>query len=31
MTLTPEERVRHDVIAPEEVLESERGSLITGW
>jgi len=30
MTLTPEERVTSDVIAPEEVLESERGSLITG-
>jgi hypothetical protein len=30
MTLTPEERVTNDVIAPEEVLESERGSLITG-
>ena len=30
MTLTPEERVTDDAIAPEEVLESERGSLITG-
>ena len=30
MTLTPEERVTSDVIAPEEVLEGERGSLITG-
>jgi hypothetical protein len=30
MRLTPEERVTSDVIAPEEVLESERGSLITG-
>jgi hypothetical protein len=30
MTLIPEERVTNDVIAPEEVLESERGSLITG-
>ena len=30
MTLSPEERVRHHVIAPEEVLESERGRLITG-
>jgi hypothetical protein len=30
MTLTPEERVTPDVIAPEELLEGERGSLITG-
>jgi nitrile hydratase alpha subunit len=30
MTLTPEERVAHDVIAPEELLEGERGSLTTG-
>ncbi len=30
MTLTPEERVTSDVIAPEELLEGERGSLITG-
>ena len=30
MTLTPEERVINDVIAPEELLEGERGSLITG-
>jgi hypothetical protein len=30
MTLTPEERITSEVIAPEEVLESERGSLITG-
>jgi hypothetical protein len=30
MTLTPEERVTNDVIAPEELLEGERGSLITG-
>lgn len=30
MTLTPEERVTNDLIAPEEVLESERGSLVTG-
>jgi len=30
MTLTPEERVEHVTIAPEEVLESERSSLVTG-
>ncbi len=30
MTLTPEERVTNDVIAPEELLEGGRGSLITG-
>jgi len=30
MRLTGQERVTSDVIAPEEVLESERGSLITG-
>jgi hypothetical protein len=30
MRLTHQERVTSDVIAPEEVLESERGSLITG-
>jgi Nitrile hydratase, alpha chain len=30
MTLTPEERVTSDVIAPEELLEGGRGSLITG-
>jgi len=29
MTLTPEERAEH-LIAPEEVLESERSSLVTG-
>jgi hypothetical protein len=30
MTPTPQERVTRDVIAPEEVLEGERGSLVTG-
>jgi hypothetical protein len=30
MTLTPEERVEHVTIAPEEVLEGERSSLVTG-
>ena len=30
MTLTPEERVAHVAIAPEEVLEGERSSLVTG-
>ncbi len=30
MTLTPEERAVGDVIVPEDVLESERGRLITG-
>jgi Nitrile hydratase, alpha chain len=30
MRLTDQERVTSDVIAPEEVLESERGSLISG-
>jgi hypothetical protein len=30
MRLTPQQRATSDVVVPEEVLESERGSLITG-